>query len=126
MFLKKTMHSQKEYPALWLKNRKRIQSERERHRLEIVAKIDQALKKLVKRYSWDEAFIFGSVANAGKYHPGSDVDIALSGLNKFDYYAFVGDISELLNKRVDVVLLEECRFSKSIVEKGIKWSPKKR
>ena len=118
--------TEKKYPAVWLKNRLKIQTEHEQHRLDTVHEIDRALKKLIKRYSWDEAFIFGSVAKTGKYHTGSDVDIALSGLNKFDYYAFVGDISKLLNKRVDVVLLEECRFSKSIIEKGIKWSPQKR
>ncbi len=103
-----------------------MQSELEQHRQRMIHDVDQALKKLNKRYSWDEAYIFGSVVKTGKYRPGSDVDIALSGLNKFDYYAFVGAISELLNRRVDVVLLEECRFSRSIMEKGIKWSWKKR
>ena len=98
----------------------------EQKRKRTTHEIDHALEKLMKRYSWDEAYIFGSVAKTGKFHSGSDVDIALSGLNKFDYYAFVGDISELLNKRVDVVLLEECSFRRSIMKKGIKWRPKKK
>jgi predicted nucleotidyltransferase len=116
----------KKYPAIWLKNRMNKQSEREQRRLHTVHEVDRALKKLMKSYAWDEAYMFGSLAKTGQYRPGSDVDIALSGLNKFDYYAFVGDISEMLNKRVDVVLLEECRFRKAIMEKGIKWSPKKK
>jgi len=98
----------------------------EQHRQRTIQEIDRALKQLIQRYSWDDAYIFGSVANAGKYRTDSDVDIALSGLDKFDYYAFVGDISELLNKRVDVVLLEECHFRKAIMEKGVKWNPKKK
>lgn len=98
----------------------------EQNRKLTTREIEQALEKLMKRYVWDEAYIFGSITRTGKYHPGSDVDIALSGLNKFDYYAFVGDISELLNKQVDVVLLEECSFSRSILEKGIRWNLKKK
>jgi len=116
----------KKYPAIWLKTRLEKQRQMEQKRQLTTQEIDQALEKLMKRYAWDEAYIFGSVASTGKYHSGSDVDIALSGLNKFDYYAFVGDISELLNKQVDVVLLEECRFRRSVLEKGIKWSPKKK
>ena len=114
------------YPAVWYNNRKKKQREMEQNRQRTIQEIDRALQQLIQRYSWDDAYIFGSVANAGKYRTDSDVDIALSGLDKFDYYAFIGDISELLSKRVDVVLLEECRFSRSIMEKGIKWSPKKK
>ncbi len=97
----------------------------EQNRKRTTREIDNALNKLMEHFTWDEVYMFGSVVRTGKYRPGSDIDIALSGLNKFDYYAFIGDISELLNKRVDVVLLEECRFRKSIMEKGTKWTRKK-
>ena len=55
-----------------------------------------------------------------------DIDIALLGLKKHDYYEFIGEISDLLNRRVDVVLLEECRFAQLIKEKGKKWSRESR
>jgi len=116
----------KKYPAIWLQNRMKKLREMEQNRKRTTLEVDNALNKLMKRYSWDEAYLFGSVVKKRRYRHGSDVDIAISGLNKFDYYAFVGDISELLNKRVDVVLLEECRFRQSIMEKGIRWSPKKK
>ena len=87
--------------------------------------IKKALNHLAKRYTWNDAYIFGSVTNTGRYGSASDVDIALSGLNKLDYFAFIGDISELLNRRVDVIRLEECHFSQSIISKGIKWTRKK-
>mgnify|MGYP001815031584 FL=1 len=87
--------------------------------------VNEALNHLAKRYAWDEAYLFGSVTSTGRYKSASDVDIAVSGLDTLDYFAFIGDISELMNKQVDVVRLEECRFSQSIISKGIKWTRKK-
>ena len=88
----------------------------------VMAQIHRALRKLKKKYHWDETYIFGSVAQKGKFRRNSDIDIAVSGLNSLEHYAFTGDISELIEKRVDVVLLEECRFAGSIKEKGLKWN----
>ena len=87
--------------------------------------INEALNHLAKRYTWEDAYIFGSVASTGRYKSASDVDVAVSGLDTLDYFAFIGDISELMNQQVDVVRLEECRFSQSIISKGIKWTRKK-
>ena len=86
----------------------------------LIEQINRALNKLEKKYYWDEAYLFGSVAQKGKFRRNSDIDIAVSGLNSLEHYAFIGEISELLEKRVDVVLLEECRFARSIKEKGLK------
>ena len=84
--------------------------------------INSALTTLEKKYHWSEAYIFGSVAQKGKFKKNSDIDIALEGLNRLEHYAFTGDISEVLERRVDVVLLEECPFAKAIKVKGLKWS----
>jgi predicted nucleotidyltransferase len=115
----------KKYPPVWYQERQRKYHQLEKARLNTIDAIKKALNHLEKRYIWDDAYIFGSVTSTGRYRSASDVDIALSGLDKFDYFAFIGDISELLNKRVDVVRLEECRFSQSIISKGIKWTRKK-
>ena len=115
----------KKYPPVWHQKRQRKYHQFEQARLNSLEAIDEALNQLVKRYTWDEAYIFGSVASKGRYKSGSDVDIALSGLDTLDYFAFIGDISELMNKQVDVVRLEECRFSQSIISKSIKWTRKK-
>ena len=113
------------YPPVWYKRRQKKHHQREQARLTTIGAIEDALHHLAGRYTWDDAYIFGSVANTGRYRSASDVDIALSGLDTLDYFAFIGDISELLNKRVDVVRLEECRFSQSIISKGIKWTRRK-
>ena len=115
----------KKYPPVWYQRRQIDYHQMEQTRLSTIDAINKALNHLEERYTWDDAYIFGSVASAGRYRVTSDVDIALSGLDTLDYFAFIGAISELLNKRVDVVRLEECRFSRSIISKGIKWTRKK-
>jgi predicted nucleotidyltransferase len=113
------------YPLTWYQGRQKKYHQLEQMRLNSIDGVREALNQLEERYTWNDAYIFGSVTSAGRYRSASDVDIALSGLNTLDYFAFIGDISELLNKRVDVVRLEECRFSQSIISKGIKWTRKK-
>ena len=113
------------YPIVWHQRRQKKYQQKEQTRLNTIDAIKKALNHLEERYTWDDAYIFGSVASTGRYGSTSDVDIAVSGLDTLDYYAFIGDISELLNKRVDVVRLEECRFAQSIISKGIKWTRKK-
>jgi predicted nucleotidyltransferase len=109
-------------PARWHKAIFERAAEREKLRISILEQIDTALTTLEKKYHWDDMYLFGSVAQKGKFSRNSDIDIAISGLNKLEHYAFTGEISELLDKPVDVVLLEECIFAQSIKEKGLKWN----
>ena len=92
--------------------------------METLDRVEAALEQLEKLYHWDDIYIFGSITDKAAFRPSSDVDIALAGLNKLDLYAFVGDISMLMNKPVDVIRLEECRFAKSIVKRGVRWMKK--
>ena len=96
----------------------------ERLRQELIDEVKNVLETLQKKYRWDDAYIFGSLAKRDKFHTKSDVDIALSGLDKFDHFAFIGDISEMLNREVDVIRLEECHFPQSIVNRGIRCRQK--
>jgi predicted nucleotidyltransferase len=109
-------------PARWYKATLVRDAEREKLRKRMLEKINSALTALEKKYHWDEAYLFGSVAQKGTFKENSDIDIALEGLNRLDHYAITGDISEFLVRRVDVVLLEECPFAKAIKVKGLKWS----
>ena len=111
-------------PALWYKSILKKQAEQEEMRIITLQHTWEALSRLDKTYQWDEAYLFGSVVQQGKFGRNSDIDIAIRGLKRLEYYAFVGEISDLLDKRVDVVLLEECQFVDSIKEKGIRWNRK--
>lgn len=112
--------------SIWKRNLARKEEEREKLRCAVLARLDEALKVLSAKYSWDEIFIFGSVARKGTFHDRSDVDIGIEGLDPLQHYAFVGELSGLLERDVDVVLLEECGFAERIKEKGLKWPTKTR
>ena len=114
------------FPDFWHKSILKKQADQEKMRIVVLRQTEEALNRLEKKYQWDEAYLFGSIILEGRFRPDSDIDIAVQGLNKNDYYEFIGEISELLNKRVDVVLLDECRFGPFIKEKGIKWNRKNR
>ena len=109
------------YPQLWYRHRAHKKQRLEKARRQLVAQVKTALDTLGRRYRWDEAYLFGSITRPHRFGPASDVDVALCGLNPLDHYAFVGDISALLNRNVDVVRLEECPFASTIVNKGVKW-----
>ena len=112
--------------SIWKRNLARKEEEREKLRCAVLSRLDEALKVLSAKYSWDEIFVFGSVARKGTFHDRSDVDIGIEGLDPLQHYAFVGELSGLLERDVDVVLLEECGFAERIKEKGLKWPTKTR
>jgi uncharacterized protein len=113
------------YPSRWYKRLQEEEVLREFERSKAVQSIDAALNKLACKYTWDEIYLFGSVTKKSKFGAASDVDIAVGGLDKFKLYAFMGDISMLLMRDVDVVRLEECPFAAAIKKNGIPWIPKK-
>ena len=112
------------YPHFWHKSILNKQADQEKKRIAVLRQAKEALNSLEKKYQWDEAYLFGSLTLEGKFRQNSDIDIAVLGLKKYDYYKFIGEISDLLNERVDVVLLEECSFAHFIKKKGIKWNRK--
>ena len=111
-------------PDLWHKSILKKQADQEKMRIAALQQVEEALSSLEKKYQWEEAYLFGSVVLEGRYRRNSDIDIAVLGLKRYDFYEFIAEISDLLNKRVDVVLLEECQFAHFIKEKGIKWNRK--
>lgn len=123
----KTRHDRNDsIPSRWFQFVQKEQEEREEIRKVILQDMEKTLQLLMEKYIWKEIYLFGSIVQDGRFKPNSDVDIAVRGLNKFDYYTFIGEVSEILNRRVDVIRLEECHFSVSIVKKGKRWKRKKK
>ena len=114
------------FPDLWHKCILKKQVDQEKRRIAVLRQIEEALSILEKKYQWEEAYLFGSIVTEGRFRRNSDIDVAILGLKKYDYYEFTGEISDLLNTRVDVVLLEECHLAPFIKEKGLKWNRKSR
>lgn len=112
------------FPSRWHKRLQENAKDLEAERVRVFDATNAALNELSVKYKWEKAYLVGSVIRSGEFRADSDVDIALKGLDKFQLYAFIGDISSLLNRDVDVIRLEETPFAPAIIKKGIPWTPK--
>jgi len=113
-------------PYIWRERRRQRLEDYENIRRTVLSEIEEAVKGLTGKYEWDEIYLFGSITKPGRFQPNSDVDLGIKGLDKFALYAFIGDISAMLNREVDVVRLEECPFAEKIMKSGVKWNPGKK
>ncbi len=113
-------------PYIWRERRRQRLEDYENLRRTVLSEVEEAVKGLTGKYEWDEIYLFGSITKSGRFQPNSDVDIGIKGLDKFALYAFIGDISVILNREVDVVRLEECPFAEKIMKSGVKWNPGKK
>jgi len=107
--------------SLWEQSYREKQQRNEALRHSTLSSIDTVLRSLRERYTWSEIYVFGSVLREGRFGPESDVDFAVLGLPKHDLYRLVGELSDALERPVDVVVLEESRMVESIKRKGVRW-----
>lgn len=94
---------------------------RERLRLSVRADLRAALHDLLPNVP---VTVFGSLMKPGRFREHSDVDLALAAepdaMSVFQLSSLLG---ERLGRRVDVVLLPECRFRGRILREGETWTP---
>jgi len=95
--------------------------EHERLRLAVRADLRAALDDLLPQTT---VTVFGSLVKPGRFNEYSDVDLALAAeptaMSVFQLSSLLG---ERLGRRVDVILLPECRFRARIVREGEQWTP---
>ncbi len=99
--------------------RERIENEKKRE--QTLAQVMSLLSKLAREYSLREAYVFGSLAKPGRFRNHSDVDLAVLGLKKENYFAFMAALRNNLEREVDVVELDHHPWREKILETGIKW-----
>ncbi|MBM4275655.1 MAG: nucleotidyltransferase domain-containing protein [Deltaproteobacteria bacterium] len=90
---------------------------RERERQEVLTR---ALARLPAYFAGKRvaaAYLTGSVLREGHFYAFSDVDIAVEGLEE-DYFRVMVELEELLDRQVDLIELERCRFAETIRERG--------
>jgi predicted nucleotidyltransferase len=96
-------------------------AQRERLRMRVRDELRSALRDIAPGVP---VTVFGSLAQAGRFTEESDVDLALAaepaGLS---VYQLIAQLSERLERRVDIVLLSECRFRAKILREGESWMP---
>lgn len=82
---------------------------------EVMDDIREALD-ILKRVGCREVYIFGSIAD-GEYRVGSDIDIAVTGLEKSKYFCVYGELLEKLHTNIDLVVLDYDNSFSSILKK---------
>lgn len=75
--------------------------------------------QILKENGAKEVYIFGSIAN-GKFNENSDIDIAVKGLEKKDFYKVASILMFELENEFDLIDLDdkENRFSQMILSVG--------
>lgn len=94
------------YKKAW-DNRRRLEEEMLRlRRIQLVEKVKECAIA-IKRIGGKRVILFGSLAT-GRFHRGSDVDIAVDGLSSKAYFKAIGLIEEILGDiSFDLVDMEE-------------------
>lgn len=105
--------------SLWEATLAEKYRQREAQRQQILADTIEALKKYFRRKRVRKVYLTGSILQEGKYYPFSDLDIAVEGLEE-DYWETVVQLEDLLDRNVDLIELELCRFKQEILERGLK------
>ena len=88
--------------------------------LELTVSLEKALNRSVDlfilnragellKYQVRRAFLVGSILEEGKFYPFSDIDGRVEGFQG-DYFKTITEVEGLLNRTVDLIEGERCRF----------------
>jgi predicted nucleotidyltransferase len=97
------------------RRRRRIEAYREtRERLRA------ALAELIPGH---QVIVFGSLTKPGVFNDRSDVDLALpESADDLDELTLSADLTDRLDRPVDVLRLSRCRFRQKILREGESWT----
>jgi len=91
----------------------------ERLRLEVRRQLREVLPWAVPG---QRVVVFGSLAKPGRFSEESDIDLALeSEPPGMSLYQLGSRLAERMGRRVDVLVLHECRFQDKILREGEIW-----
>jgi predicted nucleotidyltransferase len=94
---------------------------REEMRLVLRGELRDVVQELLPGQS---VVLFGSLVKPDKFSEISDVDLAIENEPAgMTIYQLMSLLEERLGRRVDVVLLSECRFRERILREGEVWTP---
>ena len=94
---------------------------REQERQERIAAVLKALDALSHLISFEQVYIFGSLAKPYRFFKDSDIDIAFAGLKDEDFFQTIAFLSRELDREVDVLQLEDHPLRAKVVREGMKW-----
>ena len=93
----------------------------EEERRQVVARMLELLDRRGPALGIRRAYLFGSVARSGCFHPDSDVDLAVEQIADEALFQAMAWFSGELGRPVDVVELADCPFADEIRREGIPW-----
>jgi predicted nucleotidyltransferase len=94
----------------------------EQRRQATLARVLAVLDEWLPRYGVTEAYVFGSLAQPGRYHAGSDIDIAVVWADRRDFFDMAANVSQTLGQDIDILPIEQLPFADKIQEEGVKWT----
>jgi len=89
-------------------------------RLQILENTICVLNKYFLHKPVTSLYITGSLIQANRFKQRSDIDIAVEGLQSNIYFSCISELEGLLNRHVEIIELENCRFANKIKETGLK------
>jgi predicted nucleotidyltransferase len=97
---------------------------RRQRRLEVYEETRRRLKEaLADLMPGCRVYVFGSLTKPGVFNDRSDVDLALEQEPpQMNVWQLTGALMERLERPVDIVLLDQCRFRDKILREGEVWT----
>ena len=105
--------------SIWEETIEKEFKKREEERLRALKKSKKVLKDYFKGKRVRKVYLVGSILEEGRFYPFSDIDVAVEGLIE-RYFKTLSEIEGLLERGVDLIELEKCRFKETIERNGIR------
>ena len=105
--------------SLWEKSLEAEYRRREQERLRVLSGVKDRMAAFFPGKRVKAVYLTGSLLQEGKFYAFSDVDIAVEGLEE-DYFSVLAALEDLLDRQVDLIELESCRFGQAIRESGLR------
>lgn len=94
------------YITYWQRQRYRWREWDQRFSQRARADLDRIVDLLVRQFGARRVILFGSLVK-GRFGPGSDIDMAVEGISKGDFFAALAAANRLTPFRVDLKPLED-------------------
>lgn len=105
--------------SIWEKSLEKEYRKREKERRNILKRSVKTLKAYFKGKGVKRVFLVGSILEEGRFYPFSDIDVVLDGLEE-EYFKTLSELEDILERSVDLIEIEKCRFKNSLERKGLK------
>ncbi|MBJ7900437.1 MAG: nucleotidyltransferase domain-containing protein [Cyanobacteria bacterium RI_101] len=101
---------------------KQLKEKQEQERLAILAKVLEWLTAYGQGYGIYRAYVVGSLTRAYQFTSRSDIDVAVEQIDPRCFFWVMAQLSEHLERDVDIIELAKCYFGARLRQQGILWT----